>query len=36
MKENHGVVWTGVVEIEELETKTAPSGSWDVCPNRFV
>ena len=36
MTENYGVIWTEVTEIEELESKTAPSGSWDVCPNRFV
>jgi len=33
VKDNHGVIWTEVIEIEELEHKTAPSGSWDVCPN---
>ena len=27
MKENYGVIWTEVIEIEELESKTAPSGS---------
>ena len=27
MKENYGVIWTEVTEIEELEEKTAPSGS---------
>ena len=32
MKENYGVIWTEVIEIEELEPMTAPSGSWDVCP----
>ena len=32
MKENYEV-WTEVSEIEELEPKTALSGSWDVCPN---
>ena len=24
MKENYGVIWTEVIEIEELEPKTAP------------
>ena len=27
MKENYGVIWTEITEIEELESKTAPSGS---------
>ena len=27
MKENFGVIWTETIEIEELETKIAPSGS---------
>ena len=27
MKENYGVIWTELIEIEELEAKTAPSGS---------
>ena len=27
MKENYGVIWTEVIQIEELESKTAPSGS---------
>ena len=27
MKENFGVIWTETIEIEELETKVAPSGS---------
>ncbi len=27
MKENYGVIWTEINEIEELESKTAPSGS---------
>ena len=35
MKENYGVIWTEITEVEELEAKTAPSGSWDVCPNSF-
>jgi len=26
MKENFGVIWTETIEIEELETKIAPSG----------
>ena len=30
MKENFGVIWTDeITEVEELEKKTAPSGSWD-------
>jgi hypothetical protein len=28
MKENYGVIWTEEIEIEELEQKIAPSGSW--------
>ena len=28
MKENYGVIWTELIEIEELEEKIAPSGSW--------
>ena len=36
MNENYGVIWTDITEIEELEAKTAPSGSWDVCPNRLA
>jgi hypothetical protein len=29
MKENFGVIWTDEInQIEELEQKTAPSGSW--------
>ena len=27
MKENFGVIWTEVIEVEELEAKIAPSGS---------
>ena len=27
MNENYGVIWTEISEIEELESKTAPSGS---------
>jgi hypothetical protein len=31
MTENFGVIWTDdITQIEELEAKTAPSGSWDV------
>ena len=30
MKENYGVIWTEIMEIEELEAKIAPSGSWAV------
>ena len=31
MKENFAVIWTDEITlIEELEQKTAPSGSWDV------
>jgi hypothetical protein len=30
MKENYGVIWTEEIQIEELEPKTAPSGSL-VC-----
>ena len=30
MKENFGVIWTDeITQIEELEQKTAPSGSWE-------
>ncbi len=28
MKENFGVIWTEVIEVEELEAKIAPSGQW--------
>jgi len=28
MKENYGVIWTELIEIEEMEEKIAPSGSW--------
>jgi hypothetical protein len=31
MKENFGVIWTDEIEIEELEAKTAPEGSWAIC-----
>jgi hypothetical protein len=31
MKENYGVIWTELIEIEELEAKLAPSGSAAVC-----
>jgi len=27
MKENYGVIWTEIIDIEELEAKIAPSGS---------
>jgi len=27
MSENYGVIWTELMEIEELEAKIAPSGS---------
>ena len=27
MSENYGVIWTELMEIEELEQKIAPSGS---------
>ena len=30
MKENYGVIWTELINIEELEEKIAPSGSWAV------
>ena len=31
MKEYYGVIWTELTtEIEELEAKIAPSGSWTV------
>ena len=29
MKENYGVIWTEVIEIEELEPKTAPINRRD-------
>jgi hypothetical protein len=34
MRENFGVLWTDeieIAEIEELETKAAPSGAWEPC-----
>jgi len=31
MKANYGVIWTDLIEIEELEEKIAPSGSAAVC-----
>ena len=35
MTENYGVIWTEVTEIEELESKTAPSGSVLVDATRW-
>jgi hypothetical protein len=30
MRENFGVIWTDeITQVEELEQKIAPSGSWD-------
>jgi hypothetical protein len=28
MRENYGVIWTEEIEIEELESKTAPAAYW--------
>ena len=28
MKEKYGVIWTEVIEIEELEPKAAPDVQW--------
>ena len=36
MKENYGVIWTEVMDIEELEPKTAPSGSVVVDGTRWL